>query len=120
MRSSCLRILCAVFGLVSLATVNQTAQSPAFGANESILWSFTYGGAIEDGLNPDSGVIMDAGGNIYGTTLYGGTNNQGAVFKLPAQGNESVLWSFGNGNDGSLPAAGLTMDASGNLYGATL
>jgi uncharacterized repeat protein (TIGR03803 family) len=41
------------------------------------------------------------------------------VFKLTAQGNESVLWSFGNGNDGFSPSGGLIMDKSNNFYGET-
>jgi uncharacterized repeat protein (TIGR03803 family) len=68
---------------------------------------------------------MDASGNLYGTTqgggAYQGVNASlgGTVFELTAQGNETILWSFGNGSDGQDPQAGLIMDASGNLYGTT-
>jgi len=47
--------------------------------NESILYSFG-GGA--DGLGPDSGVILDAAGNLYGTTLSGGASGNGTIFKI--------------------------------------
>jgi uncharacterized repeat protein (TIGR03803 family) len=74
-----------------------------------------------NGLGPKGGVIFDSAGNLYGTTVQGGTNNKGVVFKLsPAQGSwtETVLHSF-DGSDGDTPMGGLTMDASGNLFGAS-
>jgi len=107
-----------VLVLLTVAFLSLSTDGEAMAGRESILWSFRYAG--NDGLNPDAGVIRDASGNLYGTTVYGGAYNQGAAFKFTAQGNESVLWSFGNGNDGLLPVAGLTMDAEGNLYGVAL
>lgn len=82
---------------------------------ETVLYSFT-GGA--DGGYPHSGVIRDAAGNIYGTTYNGGTAGEGVVFKLDAAGQESVLYTFSGGVDGSNPW-GLIHDAAGNLYGTT-
>jgi uncharacterized repeat protein (TIGR03803 family) len=91
---------------------------------ESILWSFGNG---TDAQYPLAGVIMDPSGNFYGTTVQGGAYGAGTVFKLTppttSGGNwtESILWNFdNNGTDGSFPNGGLTMDASGNLYGTTL
>ena len=55
---------------------------------------------------------------MYGTTLHGG-NVCGLVFKLDPAGNETVLHSFGKPPDGCQPIFGVTLDASGNLYGAT-
>jgi uncharacterized repeat protein (TIGR03803 family) len=86
---------------------------------ESALYTFT-GGA--DGANPQSGVILDAAGNLYGTTEYGGLNNSGTVFELSATGTFTVLKAFdltNNNPDGGAPVGGLVMDSSGNLYGAT-
>jgi uncharacterized repeat protein (TIGR03803 family) len=83
---------------------------------ETTLYSFT-GGA--DGGNPSGGVIRDSAGNLYGTTLYGGTANYGVVYKLDTAGHESVLYSFPGGSDGALPLAGVIRDAAGNLYGTT-
>ncbi|WP_315719821.1 MULTISPECIES: calcium-binding protein [unclassified Bradyrhizobium] len=76
-----------------------------------------------NGLNPYGGLIMDAAGNLFGTTLNGGTNNQGTIFELTktATGYSStptVLTSF-NGNNGKGPGASLFMDAGGSLYGTT-
>ncbi|MGA2905131.1 MAG: choice-of-anchor tandem repeat GloVer-containing protein [Candidatus Korobacteraceae bacterium] len=78
-----------------------------------------------DGLYPWLGsLIFDGAGDLYGTTLEGGTYGAGVVFELmPAAGGswtETVLHSFNdNGTDGALPAAGLIFDAAGNLYGTT-
>ena len=85
----------------------------------STLYSFTGG---NDGYWPFDGVIFDQAGNLYGTTYQGGTYNWGTVFQLTPSANgwtEKVLYSFQGGNDGGLPLAGLVMDKSGNLYGAT-
>jgi uncharacterized repeat protein (TIGR03803 family) len=85
----------------------------------SVLYSFNG----TDGAEPYSGVIMDAGGNLYGTTFTGGSNGWGTVFELSPAGNgwtEKVLHNFASGNDGWWSTAGLAMDTAGNLYGATL
>jgi uncharacterized repeat protein (TIGR03803 family) len=82
----------------------------------STLYSFAGQG---DGVFPLAGLIQDANGNLYGTTQQGGTANQGTVFKLDKNGQETVLHNF-SGADGSLPMVPLIQDASGNLYGTTL
>jgi uncharacterized repeat protein (TIGR03803 family) len=70
-----------------------------------------------------AGVIMDASGNLYGTTFAGGAHGVGTVYELVPRGGrwtEKVLHSFSdNGKDGYQPYAGLTSDMSGNLYGTT-
>src|SRR5208283_5818105 len=71
--------------------------TPSGGWSESLLWSF---GSGADGQNPYAGLIMDASGNLYGTTGAGGVHGGGTVFELTppttAAGNwtESILWSF--------------------------
>jgi len=89
-------------------------------------WALTtlYSFENVDGVFPESGVIFDTTGNLYGTTYEGGAyNSSGTVFKLTPGGGgtwtETVVHSFGNGRDGSNPEAGLIMDPSGNLYGTT-
>jgi uncharacterized repeat protein (TIGR03803 family) len=90
--------------------------------NETVLYNFTAGA---DGGEPQAGLIRDAEGNLYGTTLFGGTGDCpsgcGVVFKLDAAGQQSVLHSFTGGADGANGYAdpGLILDAEGNLYGTT-
>jgi uncharacterized repeat protein (TIGR03803 family) len=87
--------------------------------NETVLHSFS--GPPADGEEPVAGVIQDPAGNLYGTTAYGGSFNQGTVFKLDPAGNETVLYSFSGGADGGVPSNGaLARDPAGNLYGATV
>jgi uncharacterized repeat protein (TIGR03803 family) len=97
---------------------------------ETVLYSFTGG---TDGGQPQASVILDAAGNLYGTTLVGGDSSCnavfgpgcGVVFKLapPAQlsgaWTETVLHAFTEGTDGGTPYAGVIQDAAGNLYGTT-
>jgi RHS repeat-associated protein len=117
-------------GIYGVGTVFRLTPSPTSKGSwsESILWNF---GTSEVGASaPLANLIMDASGNLYGTTLYGGayqTNPPivmpgfdagGTIFKL--NGGESTLWNFGNGTDGQFPSAGLVIDTSGNLYGTTV
>jgi uncharacterized repeat protein (TIGR03803 family) len=84
--------------------------------NETVLYNFT-GGA--DGGFPYTGqLMMDSAGNLYGTTLDGGSAGKGVIFKIDPMGHESVLHSF-TGPDGAYPYSGVIMDSAGTLYGTT-
>jgi uncharacterized repeat protein (TIGR03803 family) len=85
---------------------------------ESVLYSFTN---APDGAFPQYGsLVMDAQGNLYGTTQAGGAKDRGAVFKVNSSGQESVLYSFtGVSGDGIYPYGGVVLDSLGNLYGTT-
>jgi len=83
---------------------------------ETVLHSFT--GTEGDGNFPYAGLIRDASGNLYGTTVEGGASNRGTAFKLEKSGTEVVLYSFTGGGDGGGPNA-VIRDAAGNLYGTT-
>jgi uncharacterized repeat protein (TIGR03803 family) len=89
---------------------------------ERVVHSFYMNGT--DGIGPDTGLIVDAADNIYGTTFSGGVVGGGIVFELmPTVGTpwtEKVLHNFGGGRDGTFPAGSLTMDSAGNLYGTTI
>jgi len=84
---------------------------------EEVLHSFAR--RISDGSNPVAGLIMDAMGNLYGTTELGGSSIYGTVFKTTKAGKTTVLYSFTGGSDGGHPLAGLVRDKKGNLYGTT-
>ena len=84
---------------------------------ETVLHSF---GGVPDGEYPCAGLILDAKGNLYGTTQLGGpaSQNDGTVFKVNTKGKETVLYSFTDANgDGAYPIGGVVRDPAGNLYG---
>jgi len=74
---------------------------------------------ITNGANPSGSLVMDAAGNLYGTAAGGGADNQGVVFELPKGSSTLTTIASFNGGNGCYPQAGLTIDASGNLYGTT-
>jgi uncharacterized repeat protein (TIGR03803 family) len=95
------------------------------GMNFTPLYSFTGG---NDGGNPNTGGLILSGGVLYGTTVGGGTNNNGTVFKINT-GNSSFtsLYSFSataycpqensyTNSDGANPSSGLVL-SGGTLYG---
>ena len=96
-------------GLFNAGTVFKLSRD----GQEQVLYSFT-GGA--DGGYPDSGVVLDAAGNLYGATSFGGASGQGVVYQIQ-EGVEKVLLSF-DGVNGSEPNS-ITRDAQGNIYGTT-
>jgi uncharacterized repeat protein (TIGR03803 family) len=89
-------------------------------------WSYTTPYSFTDtgnaGSYPYGGVVLDAAGNLYGTTSQGGVGGGGTVFKLTrgthGKWTESELHSF-NGKDGYGPTTGLVFDAAGDLFGTT-
>lgn len=81
---------------------------------EKVMHTFTG----PDGANPFSGLLRDAAGNFFSTTVFGGASNFGTVFEQNAKG-ETVLHSFNGTTDGKFPYSGLIRDAQGNLYSNT-
>jgi hypothetical protein len=105
-------------GLLLTATTLLSAQS------ETVLHSFTLQNG--DGATPDSGVVADGGGSLYGVTYSGGAlgpNSKGIAYKLtPSSGgawHETVLYSFTGGvSDGGIPGGNLLIDtAARTIYG---
>jgi len=84
--------------------------------HETVLYGFVGG---TGGASPEAGVIADASGNLYGTTVSGGAFGHGVVYKLDPSGHETVLYTFMGKGDGASPAAGVIADAAGALYGTT-
>jgi len=91
----------------------------------SILHAFTGG---SDGAYPTGALMFDSEGNLYGTTVGGGSDANcgvgaygcGTVFKIAAAGGgESVLYAFQGGSDGGYPTSGVVADSDDNLYGVT-
>jgi len=86
--------------------------------SEAILYSFTLSNDL--GVMPESELLLDPEGNLFGTTSEGGSYNAGTVFKIDSSGQVSLIYSFTGLQDGATPASGLIRDSSGNLYGETV
>jgi uncharacterized repeat protein (TIGR03803 family) len=84
---------------------------------ESVIYAFSG----PDGSNPRASLASDAAGNLYGTTLAGGTYRMGTVFQLTPNSDgswtERVLHQFTGGKDGGYLNGRLSLDATGALYG---
>ena len=82
----------------------------------------TYSFNLHDGATPQSALVVDSrSGGVYGSAFTGGTNTFGAIFKMTAPAQETVLYNFcqqQNCADGSLPN-GIILDKSGNIFGTT-
>ncbi len=113
--------------IVSCAALVVMSCGFALGQVERVLYSF--GSNPNDGTTPlySTSPILDAKGNIFGVTLYGGTFDGGTVFEVSPNSDgtwsETILYDFcteaGGGTcpNGGLPGGGLVEDAKGNLYG---
>ncbi len=101
---------------------------------ETLIYEF-QGEVANDGESPNSGLLIDSQGNLYGVTAYGGTGDCvllgvkagcGTVYELSppkekgAAWRETILYSFPTAKQGYLPNGNLVFDSAGNLYGATM
>jgi len=107
-------------GAIGAGTVFRLTKSKK-GWTEKVLHSF---GGSGDGSYPYAGVMLDALGNLYGTTSIGGAVGYGSVYRLKLTKNtwtETLLYSFTdqNGDGSGMYYVNLISDAAGNLYGAT-
>lgn len=86
---------------------------------ETILHAFS--GGSSDGALPAGGLLRDKDGNLYGTTYEAGVPDNGTLYEVSADGNETTLHAFGGyPSDGANPTeAGVLKDKNGNLYGVT-
>jgi uncharacterized repeat protein (TIGR03803 family) len=106
------RMLVCLIALALIASPSANAQTYTF----TVLKQFA---GQPDGSSPFGGVVVDAQGNLYVTTYYGGASNQGTAFKLDSTAKPVWAHSFGPGY-GANPSATLTLDATtGFTYGTT-
>jgi uncharacterized repeat protein (TIGR03803 family) len=115
------RLASATLGLAITLTSVAVASQPAQAQTFKVLYGFTGG---SDGGEPDSGLITDSDGNLYGTTALGGVSRDetadGVVFEVGPNGGESVLTTFSSFDGGAAgPIGPLARDLLGNLYGVT-
>jgi len=97
--------------------------SPGTGDAWTLNTLYDFGAYPTDGANPSAGLTFDASGDLYGTTMKGGSAGQGTVFELAPDGmggwSEELLYQFQGKPDGAWPSSPLTFDASGNILGTT-
>ncbi|HZP24066.1 MAG TPA: choice-of-anchor tandem repeat GloVer-containing protein [Terriglobales bacterium] len=106
----------AIF-LALLTTVLLLPAGAWAASSENVLYTFQGGSDCA----PYGSLILDAAGNLYGTT-YGGRGVNGEVYKLSPDGGtytKTTIYSFAGGSDGRNPVLGLVRDTAGNLYGTT-
>jgi uncharacterized repeat protein (TIGR03803 family) len=106
-------------GLQNDGIVYELSPNGSGGFSESIVFTFT---GQSTGSTPYSAPTLDATGDIFGTTIGGGTKFAGLVYELTKSGvkwSETVLYNFGGAPDGT-DSNGVTFDAKGNLYGTTM
>jgi uncharacterized repeat protein (TIGR03803 family) len=120
-----------IYGTVPQTTPNapgygsvfRLARAPNGAWSETTIYNFGF--TSNNGALPCAGLIFDAAGSLYGTTMVGGDQaGDGTVFKLTRGPGgvwaQTVLHRFDrNAGDGYAPHAALTFDAAGNLYGTT-
>ncbi|MBS0580720.1 MAG: hypothetical protein JSR36_15795 [Proteobacteria bacterium] len=90
--------------------------SMTLAGTETILHSL---GAGSDGSAPAGSLLQASDGYFYGLTQSGGANAAGAVIKIDAAGNETVLVSLGSGSDGAAPKGDLLQANDGTFYALT-
>ena len=116
MHSKTFQIGVCAFLVLLTSTIGFAADSPS--TTELILHSFT-GGA--DGSVPDGALTLAGNGTFYGSTFFGGTANDGVVFKLSrtATGTqETVVYNFqGGSSDVRNPSGRLLVTKDGTIFG---
>jgi len=107
-----------VRGASGSGVVFMLTPKPAGGWKYKVLWAFQ----ANSGTHPYADLVLDASGNLYGTTKGGGAYGYGVVFKLTPRSkglwNYRVVHAFQD-KSGAYPNAGLVLDGAGNLYGMT-
>lgn len=109
-------------GNYGVGTAVKLNPSPTFCAAALCPWDetvlYNFGSFWGDSAYVYADLIQAEDGNLYGTSS-GGNGNDGTVFNLDSQGNETILYSFSGLPDGSDPVSSLVQDQAGNLYGTT-
>jgi uncharacterized repeat protein (TIGR03803 family) len=114
-----------VAGLTALTVL--TLGGGAHAAAFKVLYSFCSQANCADGEEPEGTPVLDAKGNVFGTTIRGGaaqcahlgSYSCGIVYRITSSGAESVLHAFTGKRDGAAPFGDIVMDSDGNIYGTT-
>lgn len=110
----------------ALLCIAALAAGTASAAKLKTLYSFCAESGCTDGREPSAGLVSDADGNLFGTTLFGGDAGNGVVYELARHGAKykyKRLYSFCDQPscaDGADAEAALIVDTAGALYGTTM
>jgi len=107
-------------GVMYKMVITGTQVSPS--TTYTVLHNFYDGTVTNDGAFPTGAMVQDASGSFYGVAYGGGAASVGMIFRYNPTTGYTVMHSFNDGTtsqDGQRPSAGLTIDASGNIYGIT-
>jgi uncharacterized repeat protein (TIGR03803 family) len=85
--------------------------------NGALISLYSFGAVPLDPSEPLDGLAQGSDGNFYGTTLFGGTNGLGTVFKITTNGALTNLYSFTGGSDGANPRTAVVQGSDGFFYG---
>ena len=111
---------CDLFrGVLLGAAVALAVFASAASAKQGYNVIHDFAGGTGDGGYPLVGVTFDSAGDLYGVTYVGGAYGLGTLFKIAPDGTETIVRSFGNGDDGAFPRSQPAIDTSGNIYGTT-
>ncbi len=104
--------------VATLSAALLLASARAYGDTALVTVDYTFTGGF-DGSSAQSSLIQGRDGNLYGMASQGGTNGDGAIFRLGLDHTFTPLYSFTGGNDGANPLTPLTQASDGNFYGVT-
>src|SRR5579863_292359 len=111
-KSRWLEVVCTVLVLIAAAAVASPAQT--------LTTLHNFAGRPNDGADPYDALVLGTDGNFYGTTVTGGANNQGTVFRMTPSGTVTILYNFAGYPSGlGGPTARLIQATDGNFYGTT-
>lgn len=107
---------------------NYSRQTGVIGAGDGTIFELPKGSSTittlatfngTNGQSPEGTLVIDANGDLFGTTRAGGASGDGTVFELPAGSGSIVTLASFNGANGSNPFSPLLIDSAGDLFGTT-
>ncbi len=104
-------------GTLLLGVGSLLAAAPAARAQAAATLTTLHSFSGSDGNDPQAALLQGSDGNLYGTTLRGGTGTYGTVFRISTAGAFTSLYSFTDDTDGASPRSTLVQSSDGNFYG---
>ena len=100
-----------------LASAMVAGGAWTFSARGDYALSTIVGFTGANGSHPRGGLVLGTDGYFYGTTVDGGANGLGTIYRMSPGGDFTTLYSFEGGTNGANPSAALIQGADGDFYG---